>query len=248
MPTTQTHTHQKRRIPYVVAGVLTGVVALGLLLSSGALLWADSEKDADGYLSTDRQTLRTDTAALVSDNLRVNLDSADWLVEESDLGSVRVSVKPESSKPVFVGVAPTDEVRRYLDRTAYATVTDINSDPFDLFGDIDADYRTTPGAARADRPAGERFWTTSASGRGTQEITWDVRDGDWSVVVMNADGTSGVVAGVAAGTKISVLDELGWTALGGGVLFALVTAGLVALSGRPRRDPATAATERLAAV
>ena len=221
-----------RRVPFLVAATLTGVIALGLLVSSAALLWADSQKDADGYFSTDRETLRTDTPALVSDNLRVNLDSADWLVDESDLGDVRVSVEPQTAESAFVGVARTADVRRYLDRTAHTTVTDIDSDPFG-FGDYDAAYETTPGAARADRPADQRFWTASASGRGTQELKWAVDDGDWSVVVMNADGTSGVKAGVAAGTKVNVLDELGWIALGGGVLFVLVTAGLIALGTRP---------------
>ena len=135
------------------------------------------------------------------------------------------------TSPAANAPQPTADVREYLDRTAHATVTDIHSDPF-AFGDYDADLRTTAGADRARRPAAQGFWTASASGRGTQEVKWAVEDGDWSVVVMNADGTSGVQAGVAAGTKIDVLDELGWIAVGGGVIFALITAGLIALGTR----------------
>ena len=53
---------------------------------------------------------------------------------------------------------------------------------------------------------------------GTQTVTWKVREGDWSVVLMNADGSRGVIAEVDLGAKLSFLL---WVAIGllmGGVL------------------------------
>ena len=241
MSSTETHTHAKTRprIPFIVAGVLTGVLALTLLASGAGLLWADGQKDGDGYLNTDRHAFGTDTAALVSGNVDVNLDGAEWLVESDDLDDVRLSVAPQSSdKPVFVGVAPTSDVRRYLDGTAHTRVDDLDYAPFGVFGDFSADYRDSAGAERADRPGDERFWATSASGTGTQNLTWDLGEGDWSIVVMNADGSPGVHADIEAGAQLPALDEIAWTAVGGGVIFAIVTAGLVALAVPPRRPAA----------
>ena len=67
--------------------------------------------------------------------------------------------------------------------------------------------RSTPTTAPSDgdrsagAPGAQRFWAASAQGGGTQALTWDVEDGDWSVVVMNADGSPGVDAGVSAGAS-----------------------------------------------
>lgn len=236
MPTSVNHSPSRPRVLSLSAGVLSGVIALTLLVSGGAMLWADAQKDADGYLFTDRETFRTDTAALVTGNVDVDLEGGDWLVESSDFDDVELSVAPKSSEPVFVGVAPTDDVRRYLDRTAHTMVDDIDYAPFGI-GGFDPGYRDKPGAGRAGRPADETFWTASASGAGVQDLEWDVGRGDWSIVVMNADGSPGVSAGVKAGAKLPVLDELAWTVVGGGVLFVFVTAGLVMLAVRPRRTP-----------
>jgi len=45
-------------------------------------------------------------------------------------------------------------------------------------------------------------------GAGTQTLNWDVKDGNWSVVVMNADGSKGVNTRVSAGASLPWLDEL----------------------------------------
>jgi hypothetical protein len=136
---------------------------------------------------------------------------------------------------VFVGVARTDDVDRYLRGTAYTTVTDIDADPFGVW--FDPSYRDSTGEARPAPPAKRDFWAASASGAGEQSVEWKVRDGDWSVVVMNADGSRGVDTSVSAGAKLPFVGPAGWTSVGVG-LFAAVTAGALLLVGLrgPRRD------------
>jgi hypothetical protein len=60
-----------------------------------------------------------------------------------------------------------------------------------------------------------------------------VRSGDWSVVVMNQDGSPGVSAVVSAGAKVPALIVLAWSLLGLGLAFVLMTAMLTLLGTRP---------------
>jgi hypothetical protein len=72
---------------------------------------------------------------------------------------------------------------------------------------------------------------------GTQTLTWKVRDGDWSVVLMNADGSRGVAADIDLGAKLSFLL---WVALGllvGGVLVVGGSTALIVLAARTRQPP-----------
>ena len=69
-------------------------------------------------------------------------------------------------------------------------------------------------------PASKRIWAASAHGTGMQTVTWDVKHGDWSVVVMNADGSRGVDTGVSAGADFPILSALAWGSVGGGLVAA----------------------------
>ena len=63
-------------------------------------------------------------------------------------------------------------------------------------------------------PGEQRIWVASAEGSGRQTLTWDVEGGNWSIVLMNADGSRGVEADVRIGVKINVLP---WIILGVGI-------------------------------
>ena len=97
---------------------------------------------------------------------------------------------------MFVGIARTSDVDTYLDRSAHATLTDLEVDPFEA--ELPHHRRRLSGPAA---PARQSIWASSASGGGTQTLTWDVEDGDWSVVVMNADGSAGVDTDISVGRR-----------------------------------------------
>jgi len=204
------------RIVAVVTGSLATLVAIGLLTVGGALLWGNAQKDERGYLATDSEEFSTGTHALVSEDLDVDLAGAGWVMNRDDFGNVRLEVTPHTNKPVFVGIAPTRDVSGYLRRTAHTSVTDVSYSPFR------ASYADHGGGQRPARPADERFWTASAHGAGPQTVTWDVDEGSWSIVVMNADGSPGIDAGISAGAKVPFLAALAW---------GVITAGLVTLAG-----------------
>ena len=123
------------------------------------------------------------------------------------------------------------DVQRYLATSPHATLTDVEVDPFA------ADYRTSGGTTRPGAPAAQDIWVAQTQGTDPQRLTWDVDDGDWSVVVMNADGSANVDADVAVGADLPIVGTVA-TAL-------LITGGLGVLTGtaliaggflvRPRR-------------
>jgi hypothetical protein len=231
-----TDTRPKRsrpaRIALIATGAITGLLAAGLLAIGGVALWGDSEKDADGYLSTDSQRFAASSHALASESLDVDLDGAEWLMDSEDFGEVRLNVEPRGDEPLFVGIAPTNQVARYLSGVAHTTVSDVDSWPFE----VSYDERAVAGDGRPAPPATQSIWAASAQGAGTQTLDWDVQHGDWSVVVMNADGSPGVDADVSAGAKLPFLSELGWTATGTGAVLLIAAAGLLVLGIRPPRN------------
>jgi hypothetical protein len=218
------------RIVLFVSAGLASVMAVGALGLGALALWGESEKDERGYLSTDSETFASGTHAIATDNLDIDLDGAEELVDSTGLGDIRLDVESQSDKPLFVGIARTDQVSSYLADVSHTRVTDIDSDPFK------ASYSRQAGERSPAAPASERFWAASTQGTGPQTLTWDVEDGDWSIVVMNADGSRGVQADVSAGAKLPYLTEIGWSALGGGAILLLTAAGLIVLAVRPPRD------------
>jgi hypothetical protein len=223
------------RIAALVAGGLAALVALLMLAAGGALLWGNAQKDHDGYLHTGTDRFHTRTAAIATDNLDVETGGASDLLGHDLFGKVRVRAESHAGKPVFVGIARTADVDRYLRGTSHTIVTDVDTSPFK------AQYRTVPAAARPARPATQSFWAASARGAGRQQVTWDVKDGNWSVVVMNADASRGVDTGVSAGADFPILSALAWGSVGGGlVLLGVAALLIVAGTTAQRRAPAPA--------
>jgi len=218
-----------RRTAAIVAAGLVALIAAGFLAAGGLLLWADSEKDDQGYITTDTQRFDTATSALATENLDLDLDGAGALLDDGVLGKLRVRAESNDGKPVFVGIARTGDVGDYLRGSAHAVVTDIDSDPFR------ADYSVHRGGGSPGAPGAEDFWAASAQGAGRQGLVWEVQDGDWSVVVMNADGSPRVDVGVSAGASVSWLDEAGKLSLTTGFVLLFIAGGLV-YAGVRRRD------------
>jgi hypothetical protein len=213
---------------FVGAGVIA-LVGLVLLAAGGLSLWANGQKDDDGYLSTGSDRFATSTYALATESLDVDSHGAGWLIDSDRYGKVRLKATSRTGKPVFVGIARTSAVTRYLRDTSHANVTDVDYSPFR------ADYRTQRGGGPPALPGNQRFWVASAHGSGQQTLKWDVRHGAWSVVVMNADGSRGVDAGVSAGANLPILPVIGWGALGGGLVLLAAAGGLVFLVVRRTR-------------
>jgi hypothetical protein len=219
------------RVILIILGGIGVLFGLALLVGGGFLLWTDRTQREDGYLTTPTERFATPTYALTRTRLEVDTEGEGWVLNESWFGKVRIRGESSGDKTLFIGIGPQAEVARYLGTVAHANVQDIDFDPFRVT------YLSVSGDAPQAPPTEQSFWAASASGVGTQTLTWKVREGDWTVVLMNADGSRGVAADVDLGAKLSFLL---WVAIGllvGGVLVSVGSAALIVLAARTRPRP-----------
>jgi hypothetical protein len=224
------------RVILIVLGSIGVLFGLALLAGGGFLLWADRTQREDGYLTTPTERFATPTYALTRSRLEVDTNGEGWVLNENWFGKIRIRGESPGDKNLFIGIGPQAEVSRYLGDVAHANVQDVDFDPFR------ATYLSVSGDAPQEPPTDQTFWAASASGVGQQTLSWKVREGDWSVVLMNADGSRGVAADVDLGAKLAWLL---WVAIGVLIAGVLVTGGSAALvvlaARRPRPPPAPSA-------
>ncbi|WP_148615410.1 DUF4389 domain-containing protein [Nocardioides rubriscoriae] len=217
------------RITAVVVGSFLGLVSLGLVIAGGTALVVDSAlRDDDGYLTSSLVEVDSPGHAVVSES--VELRGAGAVLPERWLDKVRVEATARPARSVFVGIAPTADVDAYLEGVAHSVV----QDPGD--GSGRADMRDVPGGAPPTAPGAQSFWAASATGDGTQALTWDVEQGDWTIVVMDADAGSPVVADVSVGATVPVLDNVGVALLLSGLGLGVVSVVVLVLALRRRPE------------
>ena len=237
------------RVLFVAAGALTLLVGLGVAGAGGGLVWANAtQRDATGYFNTSSEQFQTTGSALVSSVHFAMHPGPDSWVSYDPLGTVRIKASVANGG-TFIGIAPTVQVDHYLAGVAFDQVTSVSALPFR------AHYDFVAGSATPALPITQNFWAVSASGDGTQHITWKPVEGGWSIVVMRADAGAGVVAHVAVGTNTGLVLPVGVGLLVGGALLLvigglLLSVGIMAIErARQRRIEAerssmnTAATE-----
>jgi hypothetical protein len=227
------------KIAMIVVGTLLALIALGALVGGAYGLWLYTSQRSDGYVMTSRERFSTGGYALATRTLQISSDVPSFLYGRDWLGDVRIrgnSANP--NRALFIGIARKNDVDRYLAGVAHTEVTDVNGNPFGTT--YRPSYREQPGGKPATPPNRTGFWVARASGPGTQDLTWSVKQGRWAVVVMRPDGSRGVVTDLAAGAK---LPALLWASIGVLVLGMLIMGGAAALiyfGGREPRAPAEA--------
>jgi hypothetical protein len=212
------------RIIALVAASLFVLVSLGLMSAGGTgIVLAKTQRDSSGYLMTSTEPYSTSTYALVSGSYRGGT-AGDWFVNHDLIGTVKLRVR--SARPVFVGIGPEKTVNTYLAGVAQARGDSLTAPS--------ADFRTYSGGAPTALPSAQTFWGASSTGSGQQTLTWKPHDGDWRVVLMNADGSAGVSSEVSIGALMPHLLAIGIVVAGVGLVLLLISASGIYLAVRPR--------------
>ncbi len=223
------------RIAALVLGcllVLPGIALLGggLTLGLGYLLGRD---DA-GFIDVSIDRLETSTVALTAEDLDLTAGpgSPDRAWDALDLDVRLEATRSDGGGPLFIGIAPESDVDAYLAGFAHDEIENVDED-------LTARYRNREGATDIGAPTDETFWAASATGNGTQQLVWEAAEGRWAVVMMNADGSSGLAVDADVGIKAGFVGPLTAILLGVGLL---LTVGAVALivggAHRPKQEAA----------
>jgi hypothetical protein len=211
------------RVVRLVFGSLGVLVGLALIVGATAGIFGlENNRDATGYFVTHTHHYRTSSYALSTESL--NVGGVTGALETRLLRLRITATSKHAASPLFIGIARTEDVARYLASVQHDELRDISFDPFKV------DYRRTGTGAPRELPSAQGFWQTRASGTGTQTITWPVENGRWSAVVMNADGSRNVSVNAQLAARlagawwfVAGLIALGALSLGGGI--ALIRAG-----------------------
>lgn len=207
------------RIVAIVTGTILALVGFVVVVASVAALVLAG---GDNSIDTGSQRLTSVTAAIVSGSARIEDERpAGWLFDEDDDLALSINAESPSTKPLFLGVGPTDDVRAYLQGAAYDEVDDISFRPFG----VDYDRQGPPGEGRELEPPGDQgFWTARAVGTaGSVRLDWDYAPGSYTVALMNADGSRGVEADASLELQVPYLHA--------GLIVAVVVGGLLLLIG-----------------
>lgn len=192
-----------------LARILIGLVGAGLL-AVGLILLAVF--GGDGTVASGPQPVDSPRTALV------------WSVEDLDdleeLGDPRLEV---SASDAFVGIGRGADVERYLSDVAFDEVVDFEVDPFEL------EKRAHPGSLQPASPGGQDFWV--ARGTDGRPLDWEIREGDYRLVLMNSDGSPRVDTDVEVKLALPHVATIAWVLLG---LGAAVVIGAVAVRRRTR--------------
>lgn len=209
-----------------VIGIIALVVAVGAISIGGLSVWGHLAKaDEDGFMPGNTADLARDSHAIVVNNDMESGDKAvstttsnDFLMINRITSKVKAS-NNDPSKEIFIGIGKDSDVESYLSGIEYHEMPFLQDDTLPIV--IRTESRHS-GSSQPTNPQAEVFWIASAYGQGTQAAEWEYDDSDYSIVLMNADGSAGVNISAATSSKSSP-SWLVW-----GIVYVLV--GVVALA------------------
>jgi hypothetical protein len=210
----------------MVAGTLVVLLGIAVAAAGAALLGVFG---SDGTVTSSSHSLSTPRVALVSSSAKVrDVASAADVVGDP---RIRISVRNTGDAPgLFIGIGPSRQVDRYLASAPVDEVTDFEVDPFRL------DRRPRDGAAQPASPSSQRFWVAKATGPDAATLRWRVRDGDYRLVLMNADGRRRVGAAGNVALTVPHMPRVAWGLIAGGLLLALPGVVLIVIATRRLRS------------
>ena len=179
------------RAVFVLAGaglVLVGLAVLALSVPALAVVGLDDT------LATGTHRFTSATAAIASAEASLGdedlPDRKRTAEEQWRLQIQAATADRDGTGELFLGIGPAEDVDAWLDEVAWDKVT--------VFSASGTDVRYDRVGAAGDpselpAPTEQDFWTVSEVGTDVA-LDWDFREGHYTIVLMNADGSPGVDA------------------------------------------------------
>lgn len=215
----------KRGTAAIIVGSVLAVSGFLTAASGGAMLGIFGGGEA---VDSGQHAISTSTSAFVAD--LGHIDDIKGLEFLTGSPTLHITAENVSEQAVFVGVGPKAQVDKYLDGVAIEEVRDLDLAPFRF------DTIRNGGSTVAPAPGEQDFWAAAAESSNTAELAWPIQEGDFEIVVMNADGSAGVLTSASIGASLPTSTGL-WVLVltigvlimagGGAVIYAGVRQGQV---------------------
>ncbi len=215
-----------KKVVLIVLGAFLLLVGLGATGAGAAILIAFGSNDT---IQTGPHQVTSQTHALISQPEAIQSESS----FATNFGTPTVRIRLTTSQPggVFAGIAPTSDVDGYLGGVAVDQVTQINLAPYSL------DTQRRNGQVTPARPTQQSFWVAKATGTSEANLVWPVTSGNYRVVLMRADASSGINADATFGLTIPHIRSIALGLLIGGVVVLAVGILLLVLGIRAKPPP-----------
>jgi hypothetical protein len=224
------------KIVAIILGLVFALAGLAFVTSAGFLLHYGGQRDQSGFFTSPDQQVGSYGFALTAPDINGALGPRleRWVPA---WGNVDVRIEGRSERPtsLFIGVAPTAGVSVYLSGVDHDKITTID------WRDQSVEYAHVDGTRLPLAPGKQSFWVAKKQGPGLQTLEWKLRPGDWTVVVMNEDGSAPLAATIQVGTRLGILSTLVVALIAGGVALLVGGATLLYFGARRRRRPPTPA-------
>lgn len=194
------------------------IFAACMLAATVVLGWLyGTQRNTEGYVESSEVSMSTDGYAIISTDLDLGSLPDEWL-PSSFVGTFQVRAESEDDSPLFLGVGPAGDVDNFLTDVEHAEVT--------RFGNQTRLSYTEHAGSSSPQPPGElEFWTVVSEGAGQQTLDWEPESGEWTLLIMNSDGASGLDVSASLGVNTPWIPVGLWLT---GVLTVLIAAGAVA--------------------
>jgi hypothetical protein len=217
------------KIVLLVFGAIFILISIGMIAGGGTLVWADQTfKDSEGFLTTD--TIRLESGGYAITTQPADLNFRGWGPWGwNDFATVKVEgSNNNSAKQIFIGIADEADVSDYLSSVNYDEISEFRIHPYEIT------YRNHPGSAVPEAPTAQTFWEASAYGSGTRTLEWELQEGNWVLVLMNADGSADIDLSGVVGIKIPWIFGVGLGLLLGGIVLLIIAIVMIVLATRRR--------------
>jgi hypothetical protein len=218
------------KIALIVLGVLI-VLASGACAAGGGVI--ATIVGTDGRVQSSSERISTTTSAIVSEVADI-AESDPQAADAISLANIELRVRAESAtdQDAFIGIARAGDVDRYLADVSREIINDIEFDP-----DFRIESTIVEGDDQPETPADRDFWVASVTGPGQQTLDWEVVQGAYRLVFMNADGSEGVEVDASLGVKIPFAFQIGLGLLITGIIFAIIGVAIIVLAVRSGEPP-----------
>ncbi len=224
------------KIVLLVFGAIFILISIGMIVGGGTLIWIDQAfKDSEGFLTTDTVTLERSSYAITTHPADIDLRGW-WRWGQGDFATIKVEGSNNNpAKQIFIGIAEQSDVEDYLHNVEYDEISAFEIYHPDPDKEYKVEYTRHYGNATPEAPTSQTFWVAEAYGSDTQTLKWELQEGTWVLVLMNADGSKGIDLIGVVGIKVPWIFGVGLGLLIGGIVLLIIAVVMIVLA--TRRPP-----------